>query len=104
MSKSARPSKTVKWEINSPITIHVQKNDIVEYATVNHRGSTIYRSKLPNYKATVIVGKIEGTEIKVIPEDQVFSCEFGPAGHLSDLPHDLKDKVVTIIEINAKLA
>lgn len=95
-------SKTTEWTINSPITIHVQKNDVVEYATVNHRGSTIFRSKLHDEKATVIVGKFEGASIKVTPIDKVFSCEFGPKGHLSDLPHDLKGKEVTIIEINAK--
>lgn len=98
-----RKSKTVKWEVNSPITIHIQENDVVEYATVNHRGSTIYRSGLAGVKATVIVGKYKGNEIKITPNDQVFSCEFGPRGHLSDLPHDLKGEEVTIIEINAKL-
>lgn len=96
-AKKMSKSKTTEWTINSPITIHVQKNDVVEYATVNHRGSTVFRTNYHDKKATVILGRFEGKKIKVTPDNHVFSCEYGPRGHLSDLPHGYAGKEVTII-------
>lgn len=95
--ESKRPGKTERWNINSPVTIHVQPTDIIEYATVNKRGDTIHRSPRKGWKATVLVGHKEGKKITVTPEDAVFTCLFGFSGHLSTLPPEYVDKEVTII-------
>jgi len=96
-SESKRPGNTTKWIINSPITIHIQPTDKIEYATVDHRGHMIFRSLLPGRQATVIKGKREGNSIKINTTDTVFSCIFGSSGHLSSLPPGYSGEEVTIV-------
>jgi len=96
-NESNRPGNTTKWIINSPITIHVQSTDKIEYATVDHRGHMIFRSLMPVRPATVIKGKRGGKNIKINTDDTVFSCIFGSSGHLSSLPPGHSGEEVTII-------
>lgn len=97
IEKKTRPQKyTQKLELNCPMKIPILDTDTVEYATVDSRGYTIFRSRKKEGKATVIKGHKEGKEITVTPDDSVYSCKFSKQGHLSALPED-EGTEVTII-------
>ena len=96
--KKTRPrTNTRRIEFNCPMKIPVLDTDTVEYANVDSRGYTIFRSKKKEAKATVIKGHKEGKEITVTPEDSVYSCKFSKQGHLSALPEDEGTEVTIII-------
>ncbi|MHB8103530.1 MAG: hypothetical protein ACYDEF_15515 [Methanosarcina sp.] len=47
--------------------------------------------------ATVIVGHREKENLTVLPEDKVFTCQFGRHGHLSSVGKELAGKELTVI-------
>ena len=95
--KKTRPkTNTKKIELNCPMKIPILDTDTVEYAKVDARKYTIFRSGRKNADATVIEGHHEGKEIAVTSKIKVFACKFSKQGHLSaiDLPEGTE---VTII-------
>jgi len=72
-------------------------NNKTDHVTVKENRTTITRTTLHGQKATVIIGRREGPEIIVTPDDIVFTCVFGSSGHLSTLPEEFIGRDVTII-------
>jgi len=92
-----RPSQSIQWAIPIPLVIPTSKDDTLVYATVKANRTTITRTNLHGQKATVIIGRREGSEIIVTPDDIVFTCIFGSSGHLSTLPEEYIGREITII-------
>lgn len=94
---SHRPSQSIQWAIPIPLVIPTSKDDVLVYVTVKANRTTITRTNQAGQKATVIIGRREGSEIIVTPDDIVFTCVFGSSGHLSTLPEEFIGMEVTII-------
>lgn len=96
--KKTRPkTNTTKLQFNCPVKIPIQETDTVEYAHVDNRGYTIFRSGKKEKNATVIVGHHKGREILVTPKDSVYSCKFSKQGHLSAIQEDEGTEVTIIV-------
>jgi hypothetical protein len=98
MKESKRPGKTIKMIISCPMCLTPEPKDIIEYCNVDKRGYPIFRRM--NYsglQATVIVGHREENSLSITPKDQVFTCFFGPQGHLSSVGKDLEGQELTVI-------
>lgn len=101
--EAKRPGNTAPFIIPCSVTFTPGPKDIIDYCKVDNRGYPIFRR--PAYaskKATVIVGHREKDNLTVSPEDKVFSCVFGPKGHLSSVGKDLENQELTVIIHNTE--
>jgi hypothetical protein len=97
MRESKRPGQTVQMIISCPMTITPGPIDVIEYCRVDNRGYPIFhRIGFAGLKATVIVGH-KKNDFSFIPGDQVYTCQFGPRGHLSSVGKELEGQELTVI-------
>ncbi len=93
-----RPGNTVPLNISCSVTFTPGPKDIIDYCKVDNRGYPIFRRpSYANLKATVIVGHKEKDNLTVTPNDKVFTCIFGPKGHLSSVGKDLEEQELTVV-------
>lgn len=93
-----RPGKTVQMIISCPMSLTPGQKDVIEHCTVDKRGYPVcFRSNYAGYKATVIVGHREKDNLSITPDDKVFTCFFGPQGHLSSVGKELEGQELTVI-------
>ena len=87
--------------ISCPITLTPGQKDVIEYCKVDSRGYPVCRrTGYASLRATVIVGHKEINDIILTPEDKVFTCFFGPKGHLSSVGKELEGQELTVIVHN----
>lgn len=75
-----------------------KEKDVIEYCNVDKRGYPVFRRvNFAGLQATAIVGHKDQGNLSITPEDKVFTCFFGPQGHLSSVGKELEGKELTVI-------
>jgi hypothetical protein len=94
-----RPLQSKPWTHVCKLLLKPSSTDKIEYCKADERGLPDFRCRdLKGRKATVIIGhKEKSSVIKILPEDQVWTCDFNLIGHLSGIGIENKGKELTVI-------
>lgn len=93
-----RKGNSIPWTHGCSISICPGVDDIIEFCEVDKRGyPKCRREKYAGKQATVILGRRNDDIFFLCPESKVWTCFFGPKGHLSSISNEYAGKDVTVI-------
>lgn len=93
-----RPSNTLAMKILCNMVLIPNRNDEVEYFTVDPRGYPVpKKTGYATREATIILGHRERNNLMVTPEDRVFTGVFGNNGRLSSVGKEFEGEELTVI-------
>jgi len=93
-----RPSNTVPMKILCNMVLIPNRNDEIEYFTVDERGyPTPTKAVYAKREVTIIVGHKDRNNLIITPKDRVYTSVFGSNGRLSSVGKELEGEKLTVI-------
>jgi hypothetical protein len=93
-----RPSNTIPMKILCNLVFIPNRNDEIEYFTIDNRGYPMpTKIAYAKREVTIIVGHRERNNLIITPCDNVFTSVFGSNGRLSSVGKEFEGQELTVI-------